>query len=71
MIERYLQNNHRSTLGMTLSVTLGYLMLYILETHPTWRHPTRSNDELTRRAWNQRGAAQVIQYEIYIYNYVN
>ena len=42
------------------------LLLYIFETHPTRRHPTRRNDELTRRAWNQRGAAQVIKYEIYI-----
>ena len=34
--------------------------------HPTRRHPTRHNDELTWHAWNQRGAVQVIQYEIYI-----
>ena len=46
-------------------------MLYISETHPTRCHPMRRNDELTWRAWNQCGAAQVIQYEIYIYNYVN
>ena len=53
-------------------------MLYIFRTHPTRRHPTRRIDEPTRRideptrhAWNQRGAAEVIQYEIYIYLDVN
>ena len=40
------------------------LLLYIFGTHPTRRHPTRRNDDLTQRAWNQRGAAQVIKYEI-------
>ena len=41
-------------------------VLYIFETHPTRRHPTWRNDELTRRTWNQRGAVQVIKYDIYI-----
>ena len=49
----------------------GASMLYIFRTHPTWRHPTWRIDEPTWHAWNQRGVAQVIQYEIYIYIYLD
>ena len=51
---------------MLLAFLLAMAMLYIFETHPTPHHPMQRNDELTRGTWNQRGAAQVIKYDIYI-----
>ena len=62
---------HLSNIMRNKGTYVLFKLLYIFRTHPTRHHPTRRNDKLTRRAWNQRGMAQVIQYEIYIYNYVN